>query len=97
MTRTSLHLSIHAKPFSSAQFQDFGFLEAKEDIQAPVGLLIERLDALKAKGKPYEYKLFPELGHNTAFSKSQEPVDFAIQWIKTIGGSLKRNYKVKNE
>ena len=60
------------------------------DVQAPVGLSIERLSVLKAEGKPYEYKLFPELGHNTAFSKSPEPVDFVIQWIKTIAGSAGR-------
>ena len=61
-----------------------------KDIQAPVGLSIERLDTLKAKGKPYEYKLFPELGHNTAFAKSKEPVDFAVQWIKNIREDRKR-------
>ena len=61
-----------------------------KDVQAPVGLSVEHLDTLIAKGKPYEYKLFPELGHNTAFSKSHEQVDFAVQWIKTIDRSLKR-------
>ncbi|MBB2144477.1 alpha/beta fold hydrolase [Pedobacter sp. LMG 31464] len=53
------------------------------DIQAPVGLSIEHLDELKATGKSYKYQLFPEFGHNTAFSKSPEPVNFAVQWIKT--------------
>lgn len=52
------------------------------DIQVPVGLSIEHLNALKAQGKPYDYKLFQELGHNTASSKSQEPFNEAIQWIK---------------
>jgi len=61
-----------------------------EDIQAPVNLSIERLNALKAQGKRYDYQLFPELGHNTALSKSQEPVSIAIQWIKAIDGPLKR-------
>ena len=61
-----------------------------KDVQAPVGLSIERLSVLKAEGKHYEYKFFPELGHNTAFSKSPEPVDFVIQWIKTIAGSAGR-------
>ncbi|SEA52119.1 alpha/beta hydrolase family protein [Pedobacter hartonius] len=56
-----------------------------KDIQAPVGLSIEHLNEFKAKGKPYEYLLFPELGHNTAFSKSQQPVNIAIEWIKNIG------------
>lgn len=52
------------------------------DIQVPVGLSIERLNALKVQGKPYEYCLFPTLGHNVAFSDSTEPVDIAVQWIK---------------
>ncbi|MEG0850607.1 MAG: hypothetical protein RSH24_12145, partial [Flavobacterium sp.] len=43
---------------------------------------IEYLDKLKSTGKPYEYKLFPNLGHNTAFSDDQEPIKDAINWIK---------------
>ncbi|MGY0037805.1 alpha/beta hydrolase family protein [Pedobacter sp. NJ-S-72] len=61
-----------------------------KDIQAPVGLSMERLDVLKAQGKPYEYRLFPELGHNTSSPKSQEPVSAAIEWIKTNDGRMKR-------
>lgn len=53
-----------------------------KDIQAPVDLSIENLNAFKAKGKRYEYVLYPELGHNTAFSKSGQPVNTAISWIK---------------
>ena len=60
-----------------------------KDIQIPVGLSMEHLDALKAQGKPFAYQLFPALGHNTAFSKSPEPVIQAIQWIKTTGGRTK--------
>jgi len=55
-----------------------------KDIQVPVKLSIEYLDILKYKGKHYEYKLFPELGHNTAFSDSEEPMKDAINWIKNI-------------
>ncbi|MDQ6528465.1 serine aminopeptidase domain-containing protein [Flavobacterium sp. LHD-85] len=55
-----------------------------KDIQVPVNLSIEYLDELKSKGKPYEYKLFSNLGHNTAFSKSEEPMNDAINWIKNI-------------
>lgn len=58
-----------------------------KDIQAPVSLSIEHLDALKAQGKPFEYKLFPGLGHNTS-SISQEPIGVAIQWIKAVSGHL---------
>ena len=55
-----------------------------KDIQVPVKLSIEYLDILKSKGKNYEYKLFPNLGHNTAFSDSEEPMKDAINWIKNI-------------
>ncbi|PBJ11507.1 S9 family peptidase [Flavobacterium sp. ACN6] len=55
-----------------------------KDIQVPVKLSIEYLDLLKSKGKNYEYKLFPDLGHNTAFSDSEEPMKDAINWIKSI-------------
>lgn len=54
----------------------------EKDIQIPVGLSIESLNTLKAKGKPYEYCLFSKLGHNTAFSDSPEPVNIVIHWIK---------------
>ncbi|SHF11094.1 alpha/beta hydrolase family protein [Chryseobacterium sp. OV279] len=55
-----------------------------KDIQVPVNLSIEHLNQLKSKGKHYEYKLFPGLGHNTAFSSSEEPMKDAINWIKSI-------------
>jgi pimeloyl-ACP methyl ester carboxylesterase len=54
-----------------------------KDIQAPVGLSIERLHKLKATGKHYTHQLFPELGHNTSSTTSPEPLNSAIQWIKT--------------
>ncbi|MNQ96750.1 Alpha/beta hydrolase family protein [compost metagenome] len=55
-----------------------------KDIQVPVKLSIEYLDILKSKGKNYDYKLFSNLGHNTAFSDSEEPMKDAINWIKNI-------------
>lgn len=55
-----------------------------KDIQVPIKLSIEYLDILKSKGKHYEYKLFPNLGHNTAFSDDEEPMKDAINWIKNI-------------
>jgi CubicO group peptidase (beta-lactamase class C family)/pimeloyl-ACP methyl ester carboxylesterase len=58
------------------------WLYGGKDIQAPVGISIERLALLKVKGKQYEYQLFPQLGHNTGSSKSKEPMEFTIQWIK---------------
>lgn len=61
-----------------------------KDVQAPVQLSIEHLDSLKAHGKPYQYRLFPALGHNTAFSDSSEPVSAAIRWIKAMGRRTKK-------
>lgn len=55
-----------------------------KDIQVPVKLSIEYLDILKSKGKHYEYKLFPNLGHNTAFSDDEEPMKDVINWMKNI-------------
>ncbi|WP_202615340.1 alpha/beta hydrolase family protein [Algoriphagus kandeliae] len=54
----------------------------EKDIQVPVKMAVKHLNALKAAGKPFDYYLFPTLGHNTAFSESNEPVDMAIQWVK---------------
>lgn len=62
-----------------------------KDIQVPVKLSIEHLNTLKSKNKLYRYKLFPELGHNTAFSNAKEPVETAIKWIKAIKFSAKKN------
>ncbi|OYX91733.1 MAG: alpha/beta hydrolase [Sphingobacteriia bacterium 35-40-5] len=61
-----------------------------KDIQIPVGLSIEKLNLLKAIGKPYEYCLFPELTHNTASSKSPETINNAIQRIQTIAERMKK-------
>lgn len=55
-----------------------------KDIQVPVNLSIEYLNLLKHKEKHYEYELFPNLGHNTAFSDSEEPMKDAINWVKNI-------------
>lgn len=62
-----------------------------KDVQIPVNLSIEHLNELKSKRKSYEYKLFPELGHNTAFAKSQEPMSFAVDWIKKQSDFKKKN------
>lgn len=60
-----------------------------KDIQVPVNLSIERLNVLKAKSKPFDYKVFPDLGHNTASSKLNEPMNVAIQWIKGLSNQTK--------
>lgn len=59
-----------------------------KDIQIPVGLSIANLDTLKTQGKPYTYRLFPDLGHNTAPAKSPETVNTAIQWIKDMSSHV---------
>ncbi|WP_316737526.1 alpha/beta hydrolase family protein [Pedobacter aquatilis] len=53
-----------------------------QDIQIPVALCVNNLKMLQAQGKPYEYFIYPELGHNTAFLKSTSTIDKAISWIK---------------
>jgi hypothetical protein len=56
------------------------WLFGEMDIQVPVGISIERLNALKAQGKPYEYCLFSALGHHV--SGSVEPIKIVVHWIK---------------
>lgn len=58
------------------------WLFGEKDIQIPVKLCIEQLNTLKAQGKPFEYTLFPELGHNTSSATITETVAISIQWIK---------------
>ena len=57
-----------------------------KDVQAPVQLSTERLDALKAQHKPYAYRVFPTLTHNTSSTRTpagEEAVATAVQWIKS--------------
>lgn len=58
------------------------WLFGEKDIQIPVKMCMEYLNTFKAQGKPFEYTLFPALGHNTAFATDTIPVDVAVQWIK---------------
>ena len=58
------------------------WLFGEKDIQIPVKLCIEQINELKTKGKYFEYILFPNLGHNTAFADDKSPVEIAINWIK---------------
>lgn len=55
------------------------WLFGEQDIQIPVKVCIEQLNALRLKDKPFEYVLFPELGHNT---NKEEPLEIALNWIK---------------
>jgi dienelactone hydrolase len=60
-----------------------------KDIQIPVILCIEQINTLKSEGKPFEYTLFSNLGHNTAFADDKSPVEIAINWIKEKTKNLK--------
>ncbi|MEM6347000.1 MAG: alpha/beta hydrolase [Bacteroidota bacterium] len=60
-----------------------------KDIQIPASLCIEKLNILKAEGKPFEYTLFANLGHNTAFAEDSMPVEIAVQWIRSKSLTLK--------
>ncbi|MDN3638119.1 alpha/beta hydrolase [Simiduia curdlanivorans] len=55
------------------------WLFGEQDIQIPVKMCVEHLNVLKAKGRPFEYVLFPSLGHDTS---KTEPLEIAIHWIK---------------
>lgn len=58
------------------------WLFGERDIQVPVKIGIEHLNSYKAHGKPFDYVLFPDLGHSTASIKDPQPFDIAVKWIK---------------
>ena len=58
------------------------WLFGEKDIQIPVKLCIEQINTLKSEGKPFEYTLFSNLGHNTSFTDDKSPVEIAVNWIK---------------
>lgn len=58
-----------------------------KDLQTPAFLAMKRLDAMKAKGKPFEYRLYPELGHNVSPGGAGPSVDDALQWLKGMKAS----------
>lgn len=64
------------------------WLFGEKDIQIPVKMCIEQLNTLKLKNKPFEYVIFPSLGHNTHKPK---PIDFSINWIKQQSLSIKNS------
>lgn len=66
------------------------WLFGEKDIQIPVKICIEHLNALKLKNKPFEYVLFPSLGHNT---NKTEPIIISINWIKQKSLSIKKDVK----
>ena len=58
------------------------WLYGAKDIQVPAQLCIEQLTTLKSQGKPFEYRLYSNLGHNTATTSDPTPVEDAMLWIK---------------
>jgi hypothetical protein len=52
------------------------------DVNVPVNLSIERLKALTAQGKPFEFQLFPASGHNL---DEKDAFPATIAWIKARG------------
>lgn len=66
------------------------WLFGEKDIQIPVKMCIEQINELKTQGKPFEYTLFPALGHNTASANDKGPVEISIQWIKQKTLNIKK-------
>jgi hypothetical protein len=64
------------------------WLFGEKDIQIPVKMCIEHINTLKLKNKPFEYVLFPSLGHNT---NKKEPIEISINWIKQKSFNIKNN------
>lgn len=54
------------------------WLYGDRDVSVPVQLSIERLKALAASGKPFEYRLFPGFGHDLS---SDEPLSVSMEWL----------------
>ncbi|MDO8998031.1 MAG: alpha/beta hydrolase [Sediminibacterium sp.] len=70
------------------------WLFGEKDIQIPVKLCIEQLNIFKVQGKPFEYTLFPSLGHNTSSADITTPFDISIQWIKQKTLAKQKNTKL---
>ncbi len=67
------------------------WLFGEKDIQIPVKICIEQLNTLKVQGKPFEYTLFSNLGHNTSSDNDTAPVDISIEWIKQKALSIQKS------
>ena len=58
------------------------WLYGGHDVNVPVSLSIERLKALAARGKPFEYRLFPDSGHHLPFDQA---LSTSLDWLmKTV-------------
>ncbi|MFD1316638.1 alpha/beta hydrolase family protein [Namhaeicola litoreus] len=72
------------------------WLFGEKDIQIPVKMCMEQLNTFKVRGKPFEYTLFPALGHNTASDNDTTPFDISIQWIKQKTLNKKYSHRKKS-
>ena len=58
------------------------WLYGGRDVSVPVRMSIERLEALAASGKPFEYVTFPDSGHQLRFDQA---LAASLHWLtKTI-------------
>ena len=71
------------------------WLYGAKDIQVPAQLCIEQLTTLKSQGKPFEYRLYSNLGQNTATTSDPTPVEDAMLWIKQNVLEYKKSSKSK--
>ncbi len=55
------------------------WLYGGSDVSIPTGLSIERLQALTASGKPFEYRMFPEAAHNLS---EADALPVMVEWIR---------------
>lgn len=62
------------------------WIYGEKDIQIPVKMCIEQLNAFKLENKPFEYVLFPALGHHTNLP---EPITISANWIKQKVAEIK--------
>jgi fermentation-respiration switch protein FrsA (DUF1100 family) len=51
------------------------------DLNVPVALSVERLRVLSATGKPFEYRVFPESGHQLS---EPDALPVIIEWLKKL-------------
>ena len=73
------------------------WLFGEKDIQIPVKICMEYLDEFKIQGKPFDYIVYPSLGHNTIFGSTTAPVDNTVQWIKKIVSSNRNSEIIRKD
>jgi uncharacterized protein len=63
------------------------WLYGDRDVYVPVQLSIERLKALAASGKPFEYRLFPGFGHDL---RSDQAISASMDWLMNTVVQVRR-------